>query len=110
MTMPEAAMHQDNGRVAPEHDVWLTWEVRLVNSKPKAERVKDSTNDKLGIRIPTSNSRHVATSLLCRQLVHRCDLWALENANQRDPTVLAVLVAALGFLRAVSSPFFSAPA
>lgn len=110
MAMPEAAMHQDNCRVAPEHDVRLAREVRLLKAKAKAERVKDPTDDPLGIRIPASNGRHVAAPLLCRDLVHRRDPLAPETADQRGLAGLAVPAASFPFSRAVSSPFFSAPA
>jgi hypothetical protein len=57
--MPEAALNFDDAFQSGEDDVWFSWKVFAVESKPKSQRMNQSTYNHLGFRPDTPNPAHV---------------------------------------------------
>jgi hypothetical protein len=48
MSMPEAAMHEDDGVPFRQHNVWLAGQVFPMKAEPETHPVQDTANANLG--------------------------------------------------------------
>jgi hypothetical protein len=57
--MPEAALNFDDSIQSGDDDVWFSWKVLAVESKPKSQRVNQSTYNNLRFRPNTPDAAHI---------------------------------------------------
>jgi hypothetical protein len=87
MAMPEAAMHEDDGPQATQHNVRPTRQVARVQTKPKAQRMHHPPDDKLGRGVATLDGSHAPRALLARQRVDAAanGRWTTTREHDANP-------------------------
>jgi hypothetical protein len=71
MTMPEAAMHEDDSAILRQNQVWST--VNICRMEPEAEtaRMQRLPQDKLGLRVLAPDpGHHPGAGLLIHDICH----------------------------------------
>lgn len=63
MTVPEAAVHEDDGAVFRENNIWLSRQIFSVKAVSVSKSVKDRANSHFRFGIPTSYRSHISTAL-----------------------------------------------
>jgi hypothetical protein len=65
MTMPEAAVHEDDCSVTCQHNIRTTRKVTPVETKAEAKPVQERTNGSLGDCVPVTDAGHIPASVIC---------------------------------------------
>lgn len=77
MTVPEAAVNEDDSAMSFENDVRIARQRSLMNAKPKSQPVERSSHKQLGAGISAPNTPHNVAALFGRPRVHTGGLVAI---------------------------------
>ena len=84
MTVPEAAVHEDDGMVLWKHEVWPSWYAAGMKSEAKAARVQCAPEGKLWLGVLSAYSGHQpGTRLLIDSIRHCILVFVLEPSIHR---------------------------
>ncbi len=70
MAVPEAPVYQDNRTVPRQRDVWLAWQLGVVEAIPEARRMEGPANQQLRARVASANLPHHRAALFGCKGVH----------------------------------------
>ena len=71
MSVPEAAMHEDNGSEARKHKIGTSRQVFPVKPETQSERMKATTQHQFGLCVTGSDAAHIEPPLVgCQDVDH----------------------------------------